>query len=60
MTIDVSGEALKLLDDFVHYASTYPKQVASALWWCEESFVFVAGLLKEAYDKAVAANEGKL
>ena len=57
MVINVSGYALRILDDFVYYASTYPGRLAEAMWWCEDGFVYGVGLLKEAFDEAVAADD---
>jgi len=55
MMIDISGGALRILDDFIYYASTYPGRLADAMWWCEESFIeYICGL-KETYDEAMAS-----
>ncbi|MCL1835036.1 MAG: hypothetical protein FWG48_02645 [Oscillospiraceae bacterium] len=53
MIIDVCGAGLRILDDFIYYASTYPNRLADAMWWCEDSFVNDIRELKKAYDGAV-------
>jgi hypothetical protein len=55
MTIDINGDAVRVLDDFLYYASTYPRQLADAMWWCEDTFADCARCLKEAYDEALSA-----
>lgn len=55
MIIDISGCALRILDDFIHYASTYPKRLADAMWWCEDPFIDYVRYLKDAYDEAMVS-----
>ena len=56
MTIDIDGEALHLLDQFIFYASNYASRMADAMWYCEEGFAFRVRLLKSAFDRAAAEN----
>jgi len=55
VVIDVSGHALRVLDDFILYASAYPERLADAMWWYEDPFVDGVRRLKEAYDEAMSA-----
>jgi hypothetical protein len=55
MTIEISGCALRILDDFIYYAYTYPGRLADAMWWCEDPFIEHVRHLKETYDDAMAS-----
>jgi hypothetical protein len=52
--INVSGHALKILDDFIYYASIYPERMANSIWWCEDTFAYGVGQLKKAFDEALS------
>jgi hypothetical protein len=52
MIIAVEGPALRLLDDFICYASEYPAQLANAMWYEEDFFSFLVLHLKMALDEA--------
>lgn len=53
MKIDVSGEALCLLDHFVQYASLYPERVAGAMHYDLNMFVRRSHCLEEAFHTAM-------
>ena len=50
--INVSGHALRILDDFIYYASIYPGRIANSIWWCEDTFTCGIAQLKKAFDEA--------
>jgi hypothetical protein len=53
MKIDVNGDALVLLEDFINSATgLYYKNVADALYYIEDAFVQRAILLNKAIQKA--------
>jgi hypothetical protein len=60
MKIDVRGDALALLKDFVNGATGfYAKGVASALYYAEDAFSIRATLLYNAVQKAILEDEKK-
>ena len=59
MNIDVGGYALRLLEDFIHYATLYPGRMAESMWYCEDTFSQDVSSLQKAYADAVAG-EGPL
>jgi len=59
MMIDVDGYAQRILHDFIYYASAYPARMASAMWYCEDSFSFGVRCLKNAFDDAMAGQSGR-
>jgi len=53
MKIDIHGDALALLEDFINGATgLYYKGVADALYYVEDAFLHRAGLLAKALRKA--------
>jgi len=54
LTYHIYGGAQRLLIDFIYYASTYPNEMAAAMWYCEDSFIAYSKLLKKAIDEALA------
>lgn len=53
MKIDICGDALKLLEDFINTATgLYSKGVASSLYYAEDVFLLRAWLLDKALQKA--------
>jgi len=60
MIIDISGCALRVLDDFIYYASTCPGRLADAMWWCEEPFIEYVRHLKDSYDEASASGHRRI
>jgi hypothetical protein len=58
MKIDVNGDALALLEDFINGATgLYYKDVANALYYIEDAFVQRARLLNKALQKAKRESE---
>jgi len=54
MIIDVYGDALRLLEHFVYYATgEHSHRVADAMGYNPDGFLHRARLLKEAYDAAL-------
>jgi hypothetical protein len=53
LKIDIESHALRLLAEFIDYASTYPQRMAVSMWYCEDAFVYRTKLLKKAYDLAM-------
>jgi hypothetical protein len=54
MMLDISGDALKLLDHFIHYASLYPGRLADAMWYDADEFARRLRLLDKAFQEAGA------
>ncbi|MDR0469094.1 MAG: hypothetical protein LBH09_03885 [Peptococcaceae bacterium] len=52
MMLDISGDALKLLDHFIHYASLYPGRIADAIWYDADEFARRLRLLDNAFQDA--------
>jgi hypothetical protein len=53
MKIDICGDALKLLEDFINGATgLYFKEVASSLYYVEDAFIMRARLLDKALQTA--------
>jgi hypothetical protein len=53
MKIDICGDALALLEDFINAATgLYSKGVANAMYYVEDAFSLRAGLLAKALRKA--------
>jgi hypothetical protein len=52
--MDIDGYALRLLGDFIYYATAYPERMADAMWYCDDTFSFSAFLLQKAYKEALA------
>jgi len=58
MIINVHGDALRLLDHFVYYATgEHSHRIADAMWYDPDGFLFRARLLKKAFDDAM--DDGK-
>jgi len=58
MKIDVHGDALALLEDFINGATgLYYINVANALYYVEDAFLHRAILLNKALQKAKRENE---
>jgi len=54
LIIDINGDALRLLDDFIHYASIYPERIAGSIWYCEYTLKCGVHKLIKAFDEAVS------
>lgn len=53
MKFEVNGNAHRILDDFIHYATFYPERMASSMSYYEEAFISFTRQLKKAYDEAM-------
>jgi len=58
MNIDISGNALQLLEDFIDYGMTYPDRLADAMWYDVDWFECCVHYLDKA-TRAAAANTGQ-
>lgn len=38
MIFDIDGDALRLLEHFIHYASLYPERLADLMWYDHDGF----------------------
>jgi len=52
MNIEISGNALQLLEDFIYYASVYPDRLADAIWYDLDWFVGCLHYLDKAVREA--------
>jgi len=59
MKIDISGDALRLLDHFIYYGTTYPEHIADAMWYNLSSFKSRLLCLDKAFQVAMAKTEHK-
>ena len=54
MKIEVTGDALRLLDHFIHYSTLYPERLADAMWYDPDWFLSCLHLLNKAFREASA------
>ena len=54
MNIDVSGDGLQLLQQFIRCAYAHPDRIADAMWFDRDGFIRSARCLTEAYHHAQA------
>ena len=54
MNIDLSGDALRLLEHFIHYSSLYPERLADAMRYDLKGFIRRLRCLDKAFHLAVA------
>jgi len=59
MKIDITGDALRLLDQFIHFASLYPERLADAMWYDLDAFLCRLRCLDQAYREATDDPERK-
>jgi hypothetical protein len=52
MKIDISGETLRLLDHFIHFASAHPERFADAMWYDLDGFTRRVRCLGKALHEA--------
>jgi hypothetical protein len=50
---NIEGEALELLDHFIHYAEIYPDGMASVMYYDIDAFKYRVKELKKAISKEV-------
>ena len=55
MNIDLSGDALRLLEHFIHYSSLYPERLADAMRYDLDGFICRLRCLDKAFRLAVAS-----
>jgi len=48
MKIDITGDALKLLNDFIKYGRLYTGELSDAMYYCEDGFIHRLNLLEQA------------
>jgi hypothetical protein len=54
MKIDISGDGLQLLQQFIHCTYAHPVRIADAMWFDRDDFIRSARCLTEAYHNAQA------
>lgn len=51
---EIEGEALELLDHFIHYGETYPDEMVSVMYYDIDAFKYRLRKLKKSIDNKIA------